>query len=192
MQRGTLPELPGVCGYRHFCRIWRKDTRVSNLVCRKYMPFTKCDVCVEYRDQTTETSDKSEKRRLRGEYAKHLYDIKRERLVYYRNRLRAQLDRKNYLSMIIDGADQSDHGIPHFSQRSHLTEASHKLRVKLMGVIAHGRGVWCFTCPPHIAQGNNVTIQALWDVCVAIKKKEGTLPRVLNLQLDNTAKQCKG
>lgn len=184
--------IDSISGYRQFCRAWETDPRTEKLACRKYMPFTKCDVCIEYRDQTAETDDKAEKKRLRDAYAKHLWEIKRERLVYYRNRLRAQLDRDNYLSLIIDGADQSDHGVPHFAQRSHLTEACHKLRVKLMGVIAHGRGVWAFTCPPHIAQGNNVTIQALWEVLVAIKKQELRLPPVLNLQLDNTAKQNKG
>ena len=61
----------------------------------------------------------------------------------------------------------------------------------LMGVLVHGRDTYTFTVPGHLAQGNNVTIQSLWKVLVDIKQKEGKLPPVLYLQLDNTAKQCK-
>ena len=42
-----------------------------------------------------------------------------------------------------------------------------------MGVLVHGRGSFAYTCPAHLAQGHNVTIQALVDTLVALKKKPG-------------------
>jgi hypothetical protein len=41
------------------------------------------------------------------------------------------------LSLIIDGADQSKHGIPHSCGKSHASDAAWKLKLHLMGVIAH-------------------------------------------------------
>jgi hypothetical protein len=58
----------------------------------------------------------------------------------------------------------------------------------------HGIGTFAYTCPAHLGQGHNVTIQALFDTLVLLKKKRNgaPFPPVLYLQLDNTTKQCKG
>mgnify|MGYP002809713926 CR=1 FL=1 len=37
-----------------------------------------------------------------------------------------------------------------------------------------------------------MTIAAIWDTIIDIFNKDGKLPPVLLLQLDNTSKQCKG
>ena len=62
----------------------------------------------------------------------------------------------------------------------------------IIGVISHGRQAYLKTCPSHIAQGHNVTIQAIYEVILDTLKKEGRLPPILHVQLDNTTKQCKG
>jgi hypothetical protein len=77
-------------------------------------------------------------------------------------------------------------------EKSHVSDQAWKMQLHLMGVIVHGRGTYAYTCPPHVAQGNNMTIAALWDTLVYLFKKDGKLPPILLLQLDNTSKQCKG
>jgi len=118
--------------------------------------------------------------------------VKRERIAYAKKRQRAIHQPREYMSIIIDGADQSKFGHPHSCEKTHATDGAWKLKMHLLGVLVHGVGTYAYTCPAHIAQGHNVTIQALWDTLVDILKKRGWLPPVLYLQLDNTTKSCKG
>ena len=192
--KSQLPEVAGIATYSHFNTVRNDKYREWHhcLVTRKFMPFAKCDCCTEFRAKSEATKDKAEKARLSQEYKKHIYFVIKERRVYYTHAMMATRHPREYLSLIIDGADQSDHGLPHFHNRSHKTEAAWKMKLHLMGVIAHGRGSFLYTCPSHAAQGHNVTIQALWRTILHLKEAEGTLPPKLYLQLDNTTKQCKG
>ena len=191
MKLEDLPVDHRICSYSHFCAVWRTCKSSKNLKCRRYLPFAKCDLCVEYRDADVSTRCPKKKQIIRDKHAKHIKHVRRERNVYYRNRLRAKLYPKKYLSMIVDGADQGQFALPHVTNKSHVTLKAWKLRLKVMGVKVHGRGVWAFTVATHVAQGNNVTIQALFTVLSELLQK-GPLPPILNLQLDNSGKQCKG
>jgi hypothetical protein len=191
-KKGTLPTSKLVACFSYFSRVWQEDPIAKLCRCRAFMPFAKCDTCVAFRAKDMECQDQAEKSRLRDAQANHLKEVKIERAAYYTNRTRGQTNPDEYLSMIIDGANQSQHAVPHAHEKSHVSDKAWKLQLHLMGVIVHGRGTWAYTCPPHIAQGNNTTIQALWDTICDIFKKEGKLPRTLYLQLDNTTKQCKG
>jgi hypothetical protein len=176
-----------------FYSVWQdKTNRLDNYCCRRFIPFAKCDVCVEFRKREALESCAMAREKLHELQALHIQDIKNERSVYMGNVGRAVMRPDKYLSMIIDGADQADFALPHSKERSHASEAAWKLQLKLYGVIVHGVGVWAFTVPPHIAQGNNITIQAIWYTLLAIVKMKGKLPPTLYLQLDNTSKQNKG
>ena len=83
------------------------------------------------------------------------------------------------MSVIIDGADQSEHELPHFASATKTSDEAYKAKVHLMGAIAHHRDTYLFTCPGHVKQGHNVTIQTLWDVLVDIVEKNGCLPSTL-------------
>lgn len=190
--KGTLPEEKGIACFTYFMEVWYADPIAGLARCRAFMPFAKCDKCVTFRAQDLECTDQLEKKQLRTLQATHLREVTVERSAYYRNRLRGITDPEDYLSMIIDGANQAQHAVPHSAEKSHISDAAWKMQLHLMGVIVHGRGTWAYTCPPHVAQGNNTTIQALWDTICDIYQKEGKLPKTLYLQLDNTTKQCKG
>jgi hypothetical protein len=191
-KKGTLPTHLGIASFTYFKTVWHAD-RVAGLArCRAFMPFAKCDVCVTFREKDLETKDMTIKQQLRKEQADHLEEVKRERSAYYQHRLQGVQSPDSYLSMIIDGANQARHALPSTVEKSHVSDKAWKMQLHLMGVIVHGRGTWAYTCPPHVAQGNNTTIQALWDTIVDIFQKDGRLPPVLYLQLDNTTKQCKG
>jgi hypothetical protein len=56
----------------------------------------------------------------------------------------------------------------------------------------HGEAVHAYTYFENFKQGNNVTIQAIHDALADKLARDGCLPSVLYLQLDNTTKQCKG
>lgn len=49
-----------------------------------------------------------------------------------------------YLSLIIDGMDQSKTSLPHFVHASKFTSAMWKLRVHLIGVVVLGIGIYGF------------------------------------------------
>jgi hypothetical protein len=191
-KEGSLPTQPGVAVFSYFMTVWYNDPIAGLARCRAFMPFAKCDTCVSFRAIDLECKDLTEKKRLRVAQAAHIVDVKQERAAYYRNRLLGDTCPDEYLSMIVDGANQANHAVPHSVEKSHVSDAAWKMHLHLMGVIVHGRGTWAYTCPPHVAQGNNVTIQAIWDTLCDIMKKDGKLPPVLFLQLDNTTKQCKG
>jgi hypothetical protein len=191
-QKGLFPEGQGIANFSYFIKCWHDDPIAGLSRCRAFMPFAKCDTCVLFRAKDLESCDLAEKAKLRKDQVIHLTDIKRERSCYYQNRLRGANQQDQYLSMIIDGANQANHAVPHSVEKSHVSDTAWKMQLHLMGVIVHGRGTWAFTCPPHVAQGNNMTIAAIWEVICDIFKKDGKLPPVLLLQLDNTSKQCKG
>ena len=74
----------------------------------------------------------------------YLLHFSLERRKYYKHITKARRDPTKYLSLIIDGMDQSKTEIPHTVYRSTLTSSLWKLRTQLVGVIAHGRGIFWF------------------------------------------------
>ena len=139
-----------------------------------------------------DTRSKPVREQLRILQRKHILAVKTERSKYTRNKELGITQPLCYLSMVIDGADQASHDLPHWASKSHMADAAMKIKLHLLGVIVHGVGTYAYTCPSHVKQGNNVTIQALWDTIVKVKHKKGYLARILLLQLDNTTKQNKG
>ena len=185
-----FPECQDIAAYSYFCNIWKTNEVCKKIIIRKWIPFTKCDTCTKLREEL-KTRDRDKKIKIMAKVRDHIAFVKRERSFYYGNKARARKHKPNCLSMIIDGADQSNHQMPHFACKSHKTDAAWKMKLHLLGALVHGVGTWTYTVPSHIAQGNNVTIQVLWQTLVDIKRKKGKLPPILYLQLDNTTKQNK-
>ena len=166
---------------------------MHQIICRTYLPFAKCDICVRHRDQNT--LHRTQKQRDQGveETANHLKAVAKEKACYYMHRSKARTHPNTYMSMIIDGADQSKYDLPYWCERSHASDETTRLKMHLYGVLVHGRAAYCFTCPDHEEQGHNTTIQCIWHVILDQYEKHGNrLPPILFLQLDNTTKQNKG
>ena len=119
---------------------------LRDVVVRKWMPFAKCTQCTRFRELETshKKRDRADRDEAHAKQRRHLEDIKLERRHYHSNRLRAILDPQTYLSLIIDGADQGKHLLPHFCSRSHLTDEVVKQHLYAYGVIAHGRKAYTF------------------------------------------------
>jgi hypothetical protein len=190
--KSTLPLHPKVLTYSTFCAKWAHNEEFKKLKLRKWMPFAKCDVCVQHEESRNQPMTQHARRAHVAEFGQHLGFVRRERQAYYHNIRLALSDPDQYMSIILDAADASDYAMPHTKTRSHASSACHKIKMHLMGGLVHGRETFLWTVPPHIAQGHNITIQALHKILCHILKKDGKLPRVLFLQLDNTTKQCKG
>ena len=187
------PVLATLPTYSYFATVWYNDKELRRTVTvRKWIPFAKCDYCSRFNEEVADTMDKKAKARLREWHAPHIALVKREREKYESNRNKAIHSPEEYLSLIIDGADAQRFSLPHFAQASHASNVAMKLRSYLIGCIAHGRDTYIYQVPSNHAQGHNVTIQVLFEVLVDRLEKEGTLPPVLFLQLDNTTKQNKG
>ena len=183
--RAELLECPhsDIASYSWFRKQWRQhpDPRKPGhpeapvLKLRAWMPFAKCTQCIQNRKKREGEKDIEVQKILIDEHRGHLRFVKRERLSYKLRQYESVCASNDYLSLIIDGADQSDHGIPHTCAKSHYTDQEWKLRMHLIGVIAHGHGAYVYTCPGNIAQGHNVTIQALFETLLQIKKEKSLI-----------------
>ena len=185
------PLIAEVASLGYFRSIWSQDERLAHFLIRKWMPFATCDQCKRFRSEEKLERDPEQRREIQRQYKCHLRDIELERRCYYTNRIRAVSDPEKYLSVIIDGADQSCHLLPHFARHAHSSAQALKQKLHVYGALVHGRGARIYTFPPHVKQGHNVTIEILWRV-ITESKAAGVLPPVLLLQLDNTTKQNKG
>lgn len=67
-----------------------------------------------------------------------------EQKKYYKHNEKARAYSDTYLSIIIDGMDQSKTAISHIVHASKFTSTMWKLRTHLVGVIVHGIGIYGF------------------------------------------------
>ena len=195
--KAAVKEDKRIASYGHFCRVWLTDPALRGIKIRRWLPFAKCKDCALYRDLESRAAqgfkvDKTERAAAAKAHAEHLHQIKLERRHYYSNRLRATLAPEASMSVIIDGADQSKYKVPYYHIRSHGVDEDGRQQLHAYGAISHGRRAYTYLLPGHVRQGHDVTIEVLWRVLCDTQKREGKLPPVLYLQLDNTTKQNKG
>ena len=62
----------------------------------------------------------------------------------------------------------------------------------MVGCLVHNIGAYCFTVPPNLETGSNLTIQCLHHIIEELYEKyNGTLPPILYIQVDNCARENK-
>ena len=162
------PEHPMLCSSSAFNKIWRTDNELVKIICREHLPFAKCNVCIANRQKNETKRTKEQVKEDATLYRAHLDEAKAERLYYYSNRMYARKFPKEFLSIIIDGAGQSKHDLPHFRDRSHCTSEAKRLKMHLYGALVHGVGAYAFTVPDHEHQGHNTTIQVLHEILAEV------------------------
>jgi hypothetical protein len=121
----------------------------------------------------------------------HKAVINAERDSYYVRIAKATQNPEQFLSLIVDGADQKKNALPHHAKEGKGTSGLWKQPVHNYGVLSHGRQAFSFLCNDSMKQGTNVTIEVVHRVLLHTLKMEGKLPDVMFVQLDNTTKQCK-
>ena len=177
--------------HSYFMRCWRTIPELRNIVLRKYLRFALCDECIELREKRRFARSYKEKIEIQKEETKHYAFVHEERTTYYIRRNAAIYFPQDYLSLIIDGADQSAYGLPHFIEIDKSSSNQLKIPVYLMGVLVHGYRTFGFTYLKNIKHGANIVIECLHHVLVDYKTNKGSIPPVIYLQLDNTSKQNK-
>ena len=105
-----------------------------------------------------------------------------ERRKYYKHVEKARRNPEQYMSVIIDGMDQSKTFVPHFVRVSKLVSSIWKLRTHVTGAIVHGQGTYAFFDNFEWPHSSNLTINVLLSV---LQIHKDSLPPVLYLQLDN-------
>jgi len=111
-----------------------------------------------------------------------------ERRKYYKHVQKAKQNPNKYLSIILDGMDQSKTFLPHFLYHSKYTQSMWKLKVHLLGVIVHGVGIYGFMDFFQYPHSANLTISTIMSVLVMLKD---SLPSTLYLQMDNCFRENK-
>ena len=117
-----------------------------------------------------------------------IYFFRTERKKYYKHAMKARQNPSKYLSIIIDGMDQSKTDIPHFLYLSSLVSGMWKLRTHLIGAIVHGIGIYGYFDYYQYPHGSNLTIHVLLDV---LHRNKDRLPDTLYLQMDNCGRENK-
>ena len=186
------PLDPTIASKSYFNKVWREDDELKKLVPRAWMPFAKCTICVAHRGRLASSTSALEREQLYKDIEVHVQEVRAEKSLYYDNRERGRTQPKEFMSVIIDGADCSKHELPHFAEASKASCDSTNIKMHVYGALIHGYRSIIATMPDHEAQGHNVTVQMLWQCINTHYREKLYLPKVLLLQLDNTTKQNKG
>lgn len=177
----------------YFYRVWRTFAAFVNV--RKNHGFTVCSICEMLREEMSKhLQDEDTLVKLIEQHAAHLKFIERERNGYEARQNLAEQNPDRYCSIIVDGADQKKYGLPHFAI-STKSEAGHKLKVKVVGVLEHIlRGKeWLslFAMTEEYETGANHIVEVVHQTLQRKKNKLGRLPPVLFVQVDNCIRENK-
>lgn len=126
--------MPPKISYFYF--IWKKYVR--DVKAMKNIGFEKCSECVFYQEERAKhILNPSVLRQLKEASNRHYDSMAEETRGYDMGKLQACREPQHYLSMVIDGADQSSYGLPQFLHKS-KEDKGHKIAVKVVGALIHG------------------------------------------------------
>lgn len=174
----------------YFLRVWSRY--VPTVKVRKTQRFTKCSECEFLRDQLQACGlNESRALPLRQRQKEHYNVIEAERREYRKKSEQSEREPNLYCSLIIDGADQSAFGLPHFTV-STKGDKGEKIKVKLIGALEHGkaRKLSLFLMTDEFETGGNHIIETIHRV-LQEKHSSQPLPPVLYMQLDNCWRENK-
>ncbi|CAC5388899.1 unnamed protein product [Mytilus coruscus] len=170
----------------HFYWMWRNCVSYVSIPANSRL--SKCNICTQIKTKMVETKDQNARMELKRTREQHLLKQSLERRKYYKHAHKARQHPDKYMSMIIDGMDQSKTEIPHFLYLSSLTAGMWKLRTHLVGALVHGVGLYGFFDWYQYAHSSNLTIHVILSILLMTKD---SLPDVLYLQMDNCARENK-
>lgn len=173
-----------------FSTIW--NSFCNNIKVRKVSKFSKCTVCEQIDNELM-------KSRLGGRSTaeilkkkeEHINFVMRERVEYRKKQELAKIEPSRYLSIIIDGADQSAYGLPHFCS-STKDQRGESLKVKVVGVLEHKvkNKLLLLTMTDDYESGSNHIIESLHRYFIQ-RDTEGHFPETLFVQFDNCTRENK-
>ncbi|XP_071958009.1 uncharacterized protein [Antedon mediterranea] len=174
-----------VCALATFYKFWCVEFK--HIVIPEENRFAKCSKCTRIKFELHKTNQKQKRQILMMKREKHLRKQNIERRKYYKHMQKARQNPNKYLSIIIDGMDQSKTDLPSFACESKETSKMWKLATHVTGVLVHGRHGHCFIDLKQFPHDSNLTCNIILTVLSEIQP----LPPVLYLQLDNSGKDNK-
>jgi hypothetical protein len=153
----SISEVESI-SYKHFLVTWKKY--MAHVKLRRQMRFTKCSICVDKKELIRYSMSSRIKDEAKAELRKHYELVKMERSVYYQKRENAKSEPNKYLSIIVDGSDMANYGLPYFSMNSKAS-VGYKMRIGLTGVLIHGIGSRVYLHHKHWPNDPNMTIEVL-------------------------------
>ncbi len=123
---------------------------------------------------------------------KHRRKVWEEKRKYYHHRHKARTHPEKYMSIIIDGMDQSKTDIPQFVRDTKDSDSVRRLKSCITGVLIHGHAphAICYVSPDRYPKDSNMSCAILMDTLRRCQA-HAPLPPVLYLQLDNTTRENK-
>lgn len=174
----------------YFYATW-KDS-VSHIKVRTVTRFAKCGICEAFKDEMKRAArSTTSMTQLQRDRKAHYDFIATERQAYKMNQDNAALNASQYMSIAIDGADQSAFGLPHFVTVTKDTRG-HSIKVKLVGIVQHGRQkhISLYTMSENHETGANHVIECLHRFLNNRNDQFG-LSKNLYIQMDNCSRENK-
>ena len=166
-------------------------TELPYIKIRKVKRFAACKTCAQLREQIDKASGER-KALLKVELDSHIEWQYREREKYYKHRFKARTWPHKYMTMSVDGMDNGKTAIPRLARENKGTDDAIRLGTHLTGVLMHGRKnpVYAYTWFERFPTGSDSIVTI---VCNALQEtlKEGPLPPVLYLHMDNCSRENK-
>jgi hypothetical protein len=164
-----------------------------NVTIPKNKLFMRCTGCDELEDAVRRAPNETQADICRAHQNEHHERVRLDRAKYARHVKKAHDHPDKYLSLAIDGMDSSKSMLPKPRRENHQTAGLEKMTFGLIGVVSHGRDNdrFAFTYPMDYPHDGNITCQVILDTLSIIKERDGSLPPVLYLQLDNTCRENK-
>ena len=190
IQNRSLQSLK-VPSLNYFYAVWKEYcTKIKS---HRYHGFTVCSRCEDLRSRMEEnTGDVVALRALRQQRMSHLQMIAAERRGYTMRKELSSSSPTEYYSIIVDGADQTAYGLPHFV-RSSKSDRGHKIKVRCVGILEHLQvnHLTLFTLTSEFETGANHVIEAIHRVVQGHKNRLRKLPPVFYIQADNCSRENK-
>jgi hypothetical protein len=168
--------------YSYACRIFFDEIENIRLV-RSKGSHVCCKICTSYQMRILKAGTQYEREELKKLRLQHVQKQRQERLFYYANRERAISSPDRFLSIIIDGMDQSKTNVPLLSKKTSDKTVGHRL----IGVKVHGVGNYVYILDDTVPGGANLMVEVLRGTLLKLEE-QGKLPPnnpILNLQMDN-------
>ena len=186
--------------YSTFKRVWRECFE-QVLKIRSYGKFTTCTTCCELKQKMHAAATHAARCKMAQEYALHLEKTWRDRQVYWRMRgagssgkqREAGMPDRDWLVIIVDGADQAKFRIMKAVEWPKAVEGEHRPKMKVTGALAHGFEMSFNFIEENVKRGSNLVVEVLARCLDRIlsSKSLTAAPPHLWVQADNAGGENK-
>jgi hypothetical protein len=179
------------CSPSYFMTIWRDHFKA--LVCRKWLRFAKCTMCVELRAKRWDQSMSERDRIVAGASLFEHYTMMKKERAYCRTKMNKAIKWPNlFMQMSFDGTSQLAFGYPSWREQSHAEdESKYRIQSHLTVVCIAGKEILVFENHDFIFKGPDTTVEVIQRALKRYEKIYGRLPDTLYLQCDNCWRENK-